>query len=324
MKKFAGLPALIFLSLVLFILPGCEKDPQIFEKPNILVEVSNLNPEFGGTAIVTWEVTGEYERITVSVNGEVKSTLPKSPDGGILIPDIVTKQIVSVSCWVSDSPEPILKTKEINPVVVIPNPPTMEHISVSPDILPIGGGICTINISASNVLQIFWSESWVEFNSPFQFSTNWISQDTSFTLILKGKGGEISQLISIKVEVPLTGQELIEAMLVFGPLRPVSSRKSYNADGGPWITRDIDYDSPCMNKIWEFSLDTKKVTYSLPPCDGSPSYVFTWDWILTGNTISGFGDREIVSISWNQMVWKELGYEDDNIPIWIETTFIHP
>jgi len=336
MKKLVALlPGFLFLSLVL-ITTGCEKDPQILEKPNIKVEVSDPNPEFGGTSIVTWEVTGDYERVAVSINGVVKYTSPKSPDGGMSIPDITSKQIISVSCWISDNSEPILKTREINPkdeVVVVPNPPTISSVSISPEIFPIGGGICTINISASNVDEIFWLGSWIEFNSPFQISTAWINQDTSFTLVLKGKGGEISQLFSVEVQVPLTGQELIEAMLDVGPWRDIASRSSYNSEGGPWAIRNIDYDAPCMiDDTLDFSLNPNKVTLSDPfPCGGGPPSTFVWDWTLTGNIISGFNDKEIISISWDTLKWKEQASETNwidgepvTVTIWIETTFIHP
>jgi hypothetical protein len=67
------------------------------------------------------------------------------------------------------------------------------------------------------------------------------------------------------------------------------------------------------------------------PCGGANPYVHIWDWSLNGDILSGFGDRKIIYISWDQMIWKQLGHETDwatgepvTVPIWIETTFIHP
>lgn len=322
-----------FLYLIV-LLSGCKKDsPEVPEKPVIKLEVSNSNPEFGGTSIVTWEVIGEYETMSVRINGE---NISASSKGEKIIQNIKNRQIISILCWIRGVSEPVQARIEIVPkeeIIVVVNPPIITSISISPETLPVGGGISTINISASNAEQIFLAGAWVEFSSPFQFSTNWINQDTSFVFILKGEGGEISTSVSIKVEIPLTDQELKEAMLTFGPWREVFSRESYNEEGGPWTIRNIDYDAPCaIDNSWTFSLNPKKVILSDPfPCGGANPYVHIWDWSLNGDILSGFGDRKIIYISWDQMIWKQLGHETDwatgepvTVPIWIETTFIHP
>ena len=77
MNKSILIYPLWILSLII-LLAGCEKEaPEIPEKPVIKLEVSDSNPEFGGSSTVTWEVIGEYEKMFVRINGKDISTSSK-------------------------------------------------------------------------------------------------------------------------------------------------------------------------------------------------------------------------------------------------------
>jgi hypothetical protein len=290
MQKNMRMPA-IFFCLVLFISPGCEKDPPIQEeKPiNIELSVSNLNPDYMGTTTVSWKVTGDYDRVSVSVNSQVIST---ETTGKKILSEITSDNVVTVSAFQKGQNEPTkIKTATISvktgiaPVVTFTATPTSiirgESVTVFWEIL---GEIKSIECD----LPGFSGLGGAVVISP--------TENITYTLSVHWKGGIEARTFSITVNEP--PPPTMADTLCSGPWRKV--KLEFQMNEGPWYEADI----------WECSKDDR-YTFSLPnilfvyngePCGGEP-ISSTGTWTLVGNALNTGNVKYIQKVTMDTLIW---------------------
>lgn len=292
MKKIAGLPALLFLSLVfLIIIPGCEKDPPLVEeKPiNIDLSVTDPNPDYLGSSTVSWKVTGDYQRVSVSVNSQVVST---ETIGERKLSEITSDNVVVVSAFQKGQNEPTkIKTVTISPktgiapVVTFTATPTSiirgESVTVFWEIL---GEIKSIECNVPG----FSSMGGAIVISP--------TETTTYKLSVYWKGGIETRTVRITVNDPHL--PTMADTLCSGPWRMV--KLEFQMNGGPWYEAGI----------WECAKDDR-YTFSLPnilfvyngePCGGEP-ISSTGTWTLVGNALNAGNVTYIQKVTMDTLIW---------------------
>lgn len=278
-KYYKPMLSFIFISM-LFIIAGCEKESSTnnLEKPIIIVlSVTDPNPDYMGSTTVAWDVTGEYERVSVSVNGEVISTEPKDTK---TIYNIITDQVVVVSVLKKGETDPVKERRyTISPKPeIIPSAPVVSFTSNLTSI--IRGESITFNWDISGQVDSLKS------NLPgFSGMTGTIQiapiESTTYSVFAYGKGGVDSKTISITVNEPPIPTRA--DTLCYAPWKryKLFFRSSLEA---PWVEADISYCG--QDDLYTFYLPhTIEVKHGPILCGGEPPFVSGY-WDLNGSILT--------------------------------------
>jgi hypothetical protein len=137
MKKLLVIAPLFFLSLIIFMVTGCEKelDPPVFP-PGITLTAIPLEPEFKGLSIVSWSISnfGEVISVAVFIDGE---EISQEFRGSIKLDSLEKNVSVKVVCQTKD--RSIEKLVQIVPRAEVQKLPSINLYATPPG-LPFGGG----------------------------------------------------------------------------------------------------------------------------------------------------------------------------------------
>lgn len=324
MKKIIAF--LLFLSLAIILLPGCEKDP-IVDPVKPTTPYITTNPAankvvpIGSDESISWESQG-LSSITVKVGEEIKSNLIS---GSIPLDDI-KEEIVVLIVGFDKNNEPII-SKEIRFMPQSSTYPTPTiNLTVSPDRLPQIGGSVTITWTTTNTDSVLFLYNG-EWYPPYGSIQLTITDTTIFTFLAKGKGGQTSGSIIVPVESVITPPApTIEELLCLGPWKLVQVLTAYSPSG-PWQELDIYAECQQDDRLIFHPNNTSTYDRGEILCPGESNRYSNSSWQLVGNMINNY--YEILIINSDSVVWHNPSVEiqEDGVTtvdIIVKSIFIHP
>jgi hypothetical protein len=258
---------LLFL-IPLIIIAGCKKDDDEspdYVEPSITFEATPSNPKIGENTQLVWEVTGLFvEKVFVYLDGVLIST--KLSDMLILGP--VNKEMVIDLFVMAGKDEPIQRTVTISPK----SKPTLT-VNADPLSLPIGGGTTTLSWSAVNADTVMYNDT--PYGPTGSLDVNLV-EDSTFTFLAKGPGGQKSASISVTVE----------------PAPPIPTALDTLVSGKWYLS--AEYQSCPEKNIWRryypigsclrddfrlFKYDNYvNISNGEVLCEGENHYLFNWEY----------------------------------------------
>jgi len=190
-------------SLMIFI-SGCEKD-----KP-----VEPVAPQPFIEAFATPSKGPAGDSILITLNWDIKYAIAGYLDGILLEVFKDSKEL-----YIDKNTTFVFKARnedgiEVTELVFAKGPvfeaPTIE-LSADPDTLPVGGGITTISWTTQRVDSVKYNGVWYAPNGSIE--TGFIASTSDFTVIVKGKEGEDTFTLTVKV---LTQEDIISECLNSG------------------------------------------------------------------------------------------------------------
>lgn len=308
MKKYSTLFKMAILISVFFCITGCEKEsttniPEA--KPiNIDLSVTDPNPDYLGSSTVSWKVTGDYQRVSVSLNGQVVST---ETIGERKLSEITSDNVVVVSAFQKGQNEPTkIKTVTISPktgiapVVTFTATPTSiirgESVTVFWEIL---GEIKSIECNVPG----FSGMGGAIVISP--------TETTTYKLSVYWKGGIETRTVRITVNDPHL--PTMADTLCSGPWRMV--KLEFQIVDGPWFSANI---MDCRkDDTYTFSLPNILFVYNGESCTSEP-LSSTGTWTLTGNALNTGNTHYIQSVTMDTLIWMYGDWESNT-----RETFVH-
>lgn len=301
----------LFLSLVLFIIPGCGKDPIVnpIPVPTIELKTSDGSVPYMGSTTVYYHV---YNGDMMTLNGE---SISKEVDSLRLIN--LTNEI-TITVYAKNSSGEASENITILVEDRIIHLPTILVIIQSQN-LPIGGDTVTITLfnTYTDSVYCYFNNKWYAPNSIVKLFVN---QDTTeIRFEAKGPDGTKSTSVTVFVEqppVPLT----ISQLLCLAPWQMI--RLEFFIPGTPWYDGNIGCSS---DDIWNFSLIPQRVTIDFGDIKCSDGEVsLSWPWTLNDELLdtgdSGGIISEITFISADTLVWVYC-FGDGACT---RETFVHP
>jgi hypothetical protein len=155
------------------------------------------------------------------------------------------------------------------------------------DTLPYSGGPVVVKVVFAN--GFLYLNGIAYENSPATFNFT-ITETKTYDFKVVGAGGEISIPFTVPVLIP----NETELLLISGIWIVTKTQGSFYTPNGPW-TSFYDY---IGSKI-TFYLSPKKMKSESILLPGTTLW---YDWSLNGSLLTGFGDRNIISINSNEMV----------------------
>jgi hypothetical protein len=279
MKKINFLLAGLFLSL-LFV--GCEKD------------LDPVNPEVINTPVITVNHTLNNNQVTL--NWDIKfaesvslGTTPVAAKGDTVI------KIKNDTTFVFSAENKGKKAKESffveanNVVLPLPN----MILSVSPDTLPIGGGIATISGTATHATIVYWNN--IGYDTVFSITTPRITKDTIVSFMAVGPGGSKTFGCSVKVKLPPD-----PIVLSFGKMSATWKFSGLNKSYDLATWENITLPSFQADDIWIFNQNHKAmIDYGTNRVENQIQFRYFENWNLEADSsISGFilDERKLISV----------------------------
>jgi len=325
MTKFIQLfVSALFLTLVLFILPGCEKPtttPEL-EESVINSSFSILNTDTSNSTVLvklTW--TSEHASSVI-----FEGTVVKLSGDTTVSQNINSTKIYTFMGIGTDG-----KTKISFPLkVFVPDgvkSPTLSIISKYngqiTDTLPIGGGQIDVSCIFTggklelNGVQYFTSPT------PFVFT---ITENKTYNFKVVGEGGTVEKQLNIIVKQPIPPTQ-DELLLCLAPWQKTKWEIQRDIPNGPWENIDI---WPCLSDdIFTYFLYPSKdcvMDAGVSLCDGETVRILTGDWSLTGSILMP-GSANIELLTKDVLVWTYEGImilPNGTAPTKIRETFMHP
>lgn len=307
MKKPARL-LLLFLSLVLILLPGCEKDLTPLVVPVDKPEIKTNQTAKNGLITLSWDA--KNTKVLMMQNRIV------AVHDSITIPNMDTTFVFDAT----NDGETASKKVEI---VKIPLP---EITFSMVDTLSQSGTV-KLTYSTKNCTKIIWND--VEYGPNGSLSIA-VTATTTIDFKVLGPGGMIntSVIIPVKEVVPLTQ---LEQIITSNPMVETFSRKSFVGPNGPWENKNVNYSDPCMaDNIMTF-LPTYKYIYSQGQlCGGGYVEPVTFNWTIAGDSLFMEGNHvflqsyNLEKVIWieksSASTWNEVKKVWDTVDMWLEVT----
>jgi hypothetical protein len=227
----------------------------------------------------------------------------------------------------------VTKSFEVKASGVVVTPPTPAPtitITANPDTLPIGGGTTILTWSATNTSSVVFNG--VSYDSIGSVETGFITSTSNFSFTANGEGGVKTSVVTVTVLEELPPPTTEELLCNFGLFSKVLVVYSYTTGEPSWILLyDFDQQPPCNQDItMEFSMNPNKMIYSFGeycPGEEGNTQIFEFDWWLEGMTIKGGGDRDIITLNQDSLVWIyesiEIQGENTTVPIFVKATYVH-
>lgn len=308
----------IFFCLAL-ILPGCDKEPPFVEELPINIELwpTEPTPDYMGTSTVTWKVTGEYKRVSVSINGFVISTESKGTKN---LCDLTTEQIVQVSVFQDNVSEPVGEkriTISPQPEVVTPNPILTV---IAPDTVNYNTEV-NISWTSSNLKGLTLNGNSVPLNH--SLATGKLLNDTVYVFLATGLNDSTFFLEKSLIVRPPAVPTFFD-FLPYLPWYKTKKEKSYTLDG-PWTELDVWFCEEDDKMTFSFNPNLMVIDRGQNMCDGQTLVVWTFDFTLNGFMLN---DKQIITLDWDHLVWFYSSFEiqPDGITtreIFIRETYSH-
>ncbi len=310
MTKFIQLfVSALFLTLVLFILPGCEKPtttPEL-EEPVIHSSFSILNTDTSNSTVLVKLTWASEHASSVSLDG---ATVKLNGDTTVSQNTNTTKVYTFVGTGKDG------KTKISFPLkVFIPDGVKVPTLSIITkyngqitDTLPIGGGQIEVNCIFENGILELNGVQYFTSPTPFVFTIN---ENKTYVFKVVGIGGTVEKQLNIIVKQPLPPTAL-ELYMVGSWKKTVIYQSTISKDG-PWTNTGIDFTIPCQpHSRWTFNLSPEKRCFVDRGISCSEIGFFDFPWSVNpDNTLNGVSPQRTI-IEWGEGTLV-LEYEDTNI-----------
>lgn len=267
----------------------------------------------------------------------------KGPVGDSILITLNWEAKNSTSCYLDDAPVALEGSKEVcisenttfvfkakndkgievtepvfaqGPVYEVP----IIELSADPDSLPFGGGTTTLSWITQHADSVKYNGVWYAPNGSIEIE---LETTSSFTFAVRGKGGEINSMLTVKVT---TLEEMLSAYLCyFGSFAQIEVVVyDYNLQGPSIVLFDYYNTLPCaQDDRGYFTMNPNIMVNDVGeycPEQVGNAHIFTSNWWLNGYVLNDC--RTIISLNENELVWTYPSNRG-NIPIVIKETYKH-
>lgn len=309
---------------VFLLISGCKKeeDPTPVVDPVIVASANPNNPEFNGDSEIRWKITGDFNSVSVLLDGIEFSN--KVADT-FLLKDIDRVRIFVFICNLKNGlskRETVIITPKDEEIII--HQPVIMKAIVTPNHFPVGGGLGIIEWQTVYADSVLLSLDGKWYPADYSMEVFFINDTTKFTIKAKNENGTKDRTLLVTVEP--------EIIPDFHTLLQYSS----------W--RNVNFYETCPEKnIWHqevvlsecelddlFIFSETKIIYDKGEylCPGETTSISFFDYTLNDSIINGLGKpRCITLLNADSLIWRFEGSyvrDDGSIGSYeIEQIFIH-